>query len=29
VQKVHDGARVNVIAAEPAAVPAGSPLPQR
>lgn len=29
VQKVHDGARVNVIAAEPAAAPAGSPLPQR
>lgn len=29
VQKVHDGGRVNVIATEPAAAPAGSPLPQR
>ncbi len=29
VQKVHDGARVNVIAAGPAAAPAGSPPSQR
>ena len=29
VQKVRDGARVHVMAAEPAAAPAGSPLPQR